>query len=176
VPNRSDVDEAARSNRRFSYSTISRICYSLADALTEAGLAKPRRSKRQFTRADMIAQLQAFVQKTGRPPKRPEWNAARDPKTTAGSATYQKEFGNWDQALLAAGVQPLSPSDRVRKYDDEGLLEKLREIVGELGRWPKVREMNAGSQKRKWPSAATYQKRFGSLRRALALCAGDSEQ
>ena len=47
----------------------------------------------------------------------------------------------------------------MRKYTKEQLIHFLKKLYGELKRSPTIKEMN---KKKKFPSASTYFKRFGS--------------
>jgi hypothetical protein len=71
------------------------------------------------------------------------------------SYTFRKEFGSWSEAKQQAGIQ-------TNKYSNRELIERLRkaskEVDGKLTRKDIVMDWG--------PSPQTYEKRFGSLRKA----------
>lgn len=107
---------------------------------------------------DLLADLRARAEELGRTPKVRE---ARN------YGTYCAHFGSWRAALLAAGLEPLSPHQgAARQFTDEVLLEHLRRKAKELGRSPGVREVAADPS---MPGHVIYFKRFGGHVRACRL-------
>lgn len=76
-------------------------------------------------------------------------------------STIQRRFGSWFKALEAAGLEP--SRSKIGITDDE-LFENIKDIWIELGRQPRYSEIVAPHSKY---SAGTYEKRFGSWRKAL---------
>lgn len=78
-------------------------------------------------------------------------------------STIQRRFGSWFKALEAAGLEP--SRSKIGITDDE-LFENIKNIWIELGRQPRYSEIVAPHSRY---SAGTYEKRFGSWRKALQL-------
>lgn len=76
-------------------------------------------------------------------------------------STIQRRFGSWFKALEAAGLEP--SRSKIGITDDE-LFENIKDVWIELGRQPRYSEIVAPHSKY---SAGTYEKRFGSWRKAL---------
>jgi Homing endonuclease associated repeat/HNH endonuclease len=77
------------------------------------------------------------------------------------AATYFRRFGNWFRALDAAGLQYSRPP---MNTPEEDLFRNLEEVWTTLGRQPRYAEFNKPFSKF---SVGTYEKRFGSWRKAL---------
>jgi hypothetical protein len=76
-------------------------------------------------------------------------------------STYFRRFGNWFRALDAAGLQY---SRTPMNTPDEELFRNLEEVWTSLGRQPRYVEVNKPFSKF---SVGTYEKRFGTWRKAL---------
>lgn len=79
------------------------------------------------------------------------------------ATTLTRRFGSWFIVLKMAGLQP---SRSLLRNSDEKLFENLEEVWSVLGRQPKYSEMLKPLSKF---SAGTYEKRFGTWRRALKV-------
>jgi len=77
--------------------------------------------------------------------------------------TYIKRFGGWNEALLAAGMDPQNKS---RKFiSEEELIDDLRRLADELGREPRAVEI----QEMGCHDPTTYTRRFGDLEAARKM-------
>jgi len=103
----------------------------------------------------LIIALQDFAEELGRPPTMAEMDQ-RGPYT---GGPYKRAFGNWNRALLKAGLEVHQTWD----VDKSELISELKRLAEELGHVPRSDEMQ---EQGKW-SAIVYQKRFGSWNNAL---------
>ncbi|MGB8647994.1 MAG: HNH endonuclease [Anaerolineae bacterium] len=94
---------------------------------------------------ELLEKLREFHRTYGRSP------SVRD---FPGGSTIEKHFGSWNAALKAANL----PLNKVGKFSDQDLLDKLRVFYQEHGRAPTLDEL---------PGAATIEQRFGSWNNAL---------
>lgn len=78
-----------------------------------------------------------------------------------GTTTYIRRFGGWFKALEKAGLEKTRTP---MNLPEEELFENLEEIWIKLGRQPKYAEMQRPFSKY---SVGTYEKRFGTWRKAL---------
>jgi len=76
------------------------------------------------------------------------------------SSTLVRRFGNWFKALEKAGLQ----KTRNLNIPEEELFRNLEEVWTKLGRQPRYAELRSTVSKY---SAGTYEKRFGTWRKAL---------
>ena len=85
-------------------------------------------------------------------------------------STYQKRFGTWKKALVAAfddleDTAAVGPrAGRPQEYSDETLIEELHRITAEYHDPPRVQDVREHSEH----GAKTYMRRFGSWEDALA--------
>ena len=124
-------------------------------ALEAAGF-KPN-LKNGWTREELIELLVKLGEKLGRTPTIKDVNTAEDMPS---NATYAKYFGSWNKALGAAGFKPNVRYD----WTEEKLIELLVKFKKKLGRIPTMEDVRAAKD---MPSAATYQRLFGSWNKAL---------
>ena len=75
--------------------------------------------------------------------------------------TIQRRFGSWTKALNLAGLQPSRSKIGI---ENEELFENIKTMWVALGRQPRYSEVRSPDSKY---SAGTYEKRFGSWRKAL---------
>lgn len=130
------------------------------DALREAGF-NPKMSTPDTdpSRDELLTKLEALADELGKTPTTTE---LRDADDMPSIHWYKKEFGSWNDAVRAAGLEPNTAP--AREMDDEELLDQLREFAEELGRTPRAHELSDADQ---MPSSVTYQNRFGSWNEAL---------
>ena len=79
-----------------------------------------------------------------------------------GATTVLRNYGTWNKALLASGLERGNRQD----ISNEELFENLAEVWTHLGRQPFGRHMSDNSSGSKF-SRGTYEKRFGSWNNAL---------
>lgn len=72
-------------------------------------------------------------------------------------------FGNWDTALIAAGLQATGLSKK--RIDEQALFEEIERIWTKLGRQPTSTDITKGNISKY--SLDTYKRRFGGWRKAL---------
>ena len=126
--------------------------------IDEAELAAFRAGlRRRYTDEEILDELRAAAERTGRSPTMREF--ARDPDARVHPQTVIEHFGTWNAAKRAAGLFPR------RFLTREELLEQLRLLGDELGRTPTARDL--GARRRSLPSASLYAHTFGSLGNAL---------
>jgi len=76
------------------------------------------------------------------------------------ATTYINRFGSWEDALVAAGLNPDEMSSRVAT---ETLIDAIEELAADLDRAPFARDMNNNGPYH----VSTYSRRFGSWSAAL---------
>jgi hypothetical protein len=113
--------------------------------------------RRRYTDDEILAELRAAAERTGRSPTMREF--AQDPEARVHPQTVIEHFGTWNAAKRAAGLFPR------RFLTRDELLEQLRSLGDELGRAPTARDLTARG--RSVPSASLYAHTFGSLGNAL---------
>lgn len=117
-----------------------------------------------YNREMLISLLQKLAKRLGHKPSRNDVVKASKAGTCASAKMYEKTFGTFNNAIIAAGFDPLR-----RGTAEEIMLDELRAIVAELGHTPSYNEVNMAHKLGKCTSTATYIRRFGSLRDALNL-------
>ena len=98
----------------------------------------------------LIMALQDFAEELGRPPTIAEMDQ-RGPYT---GGPYKRAFGNWNRALLKAGLEVHQTWD----VDKSELISELKRLAEDLGHVPRSDEMQEQGNR----GATVYQKRFGS--------------
>jgi hypothetical protein len=136
---------------------------SFLEAKKLAGLDTYNKFSRK-TNEELIATLQAFYNKEGRPPKQSE---CRVQNGLAGPNTYKDRFGSWEDALEAAGL--LKAALRENQLSDEELLASLLKFYTETGRAPRHEDCNNINEYTYLKSHMVYHRRFKSLTNALLL-------
>ena len=80
-----------------------------------------------------------------------------------GVTTAGLQFGSWNEAIVAAGLEPIpAHAGAVPQYTDRELLEDILRVHEELGDEPSERKMSARSRY----SLKPYKDRWGSLAKA----------
>jgi hypothetical protein len=131
---------------------------SLTSAFTVAGLAAP--GKRLWDQTSAIDTLRLFATENGRPPTRTEWRAAdgtERPKT----ATIERLFGSWSEALHAAALTPHHP-----EWKPEQIIAALGDWTIQHG-WPPAQADWRSDSTGARPSASVAAHHFGSWTAAL---------
>ncbi|MEK7644710.1 MAG: DEAD/DEAH box helicase family protein [Patescibacteria group bacterium] len=119
-----------------------------------------RRITEGYTRDEMVALLKGFAAKLGRSPTQVE---VQGNKEMPSGAALSNEFGNFSNALLAAGLAV----NQMLNVSDEILLEQLRVLRDELGRSPTQKDIAAGSKAGRCSCEPVFRSHFGSLGAAL---------
>lgn len=130
TPRKEDYGE----HGRFGTSTVTRAFGSWSDALREAELEIPRRS-RQYSRDDLLEELHRVSTAVGGGRPMTADLVAHDAPTPA---TYRARFGSWRNALAEAGF------DLPTRYEDvtpEELLTEVQSVASSLGYTPTRTEM-----------------------------------
>lgn len=109
-PRRWEWDKGADKTHPNSTTVLTRFG-SWNAALEAAGLPIARRSRREWTRGEIIEALKADARVRGRPPTAREWKKAT-PTTPTNSHVYTL-FGSWTALIVAAGFKPLKQGQSV---------------------------------------------------------------
>jgi hypothetical protein len=115
-----------------------------------------------WDRAEMIGALQAWRDQHGRSPLEREWVLAT--REHPCSLTIARHFGEWNQALAAAGLAPV-PERRPRSWTEAQIIAALREFARKNGRPPQSMEWARCASGR--PCAASVRARYGHFADAL---------
>jgi Homing endonuclease associated repeat len=113
--------------------------------------------RRRYSDEEILAELRASAERTGRSPTMREF--AADPEARVHPQTVIEHFGTWNAAKRAAGLIPR------RFISREELLEQLRELGTELGRAPTARDLD--EHRGRVASKSLVWHTFGSLTAAL---------
>ena len=103
-----------------------------------------RSDGQQPTRDDLINELQSLIEELGSAPKAPEM----DDQGAYSTHEYYQEFGSWNDALDAAGI------DR-----RESLLNELERVAADIGEMPSTTQIDAHSRY----SSGMYANEFGTI-------------
>ena len=87
----------------------------------------------QHTAEELLSELKRLGDELGRAPRRTEMRELGE----FGTSVFRERFGSWNDALQAAGFDPV----QVHGISREVLLEAIQELAEELGRAPKRKEM-----------------------------------
>lgn len=130
-----------------------------------------------FTKQFLITKLVDLDKLLGRNPIRADLKGSQRSDFPSAS-TYEKYFGTWNHALVAAGLNPnprgirrggtrKCSSNGYKKTSRETLIRNLQDISESLGRPVTYRDMNEIAKGRKYPGVRAYKNRFGSWSAAL---------
>jgi hypothetical protein len=138
--------------------SIGRLLFGGWNRLLEAagvGVNKP-----SWTPEEILVALRAYVEKFDRTPAKQEleWPPTGFPS----SRTIRRHFGSFTAGLRAAGLEP-----REKRWDEEAIIEAMREFERETDFWPRSSDWAAACED--WPSASTVYNRFGSWQAALDI-------
>jgi len=168
IPNTMDL----RNNPKYpNFRTYLKYFSTWKKTLEAAGFdskyfTNPRNEKRvhksKYTKFQLLEFLRIFEIENGRNPTRRDF--LNNPKLP-NYQTYKYQFGSWNNAIKAAGLEIYDPNEP-RKYTDEELLEFLNKFKSEEGRTPGERDFVNNS---KYPGFVTYQRRFETWNNALKL-------
>jgi DNA-binding XRE family transcriptional regulator len=137
---------------------------SWEQALQEAGFSAEAierstqgHKQKAYTDEKLLGELRELADKIGRPPQCDEVEERADISTH----TLRRHFGSFNNALRAAGLSVTNP-----RYSREELLEYIRELTAKQLKPPTTDEMHDAEGV---PNPNTYQRRFGSWKRAKRL-------
>lgn len=138
---------------------------SWVNSLKEAGFQTNYENK-TYTREGLIEDIHRYKREHGRIPTEKLMNTT--PGYFSGSV-YINNFGSWRNALAEAGynvdqIYSNPTMDKIKRYDNETLLNYLRDFEREFGELPKP--VNWFKMKDK-PRRDIYIRRFGSWKNAL---------
>jgi len=131
---------------------------SWPNALDKAGISAdiaPR--PKQITRKALLEAIQAYVKKSGVPPKLADIAEQLD----IDRSTIPRKFGKWPDLLKEIGLQPVPLGKR---YTDEDCFENIVELWTHYGRQPNFRELNSTPSR---VGSKAYVRRWGGWRPAL---------
>ena len=124
----------------------------------EAALAAFRTGlRRRYSDEEILGELRAAAERTGRSPTMREF--AADEGTAIHPQTVIERFGSWNAAKRQAGLVPRRGLSRA------DLVGLLRALGDELGRPPTARDLD--EHRDRMPSKSLYWHTFGSLTGAL---------
>lgn len=134
---------------------VCKIFGSYAEAFKAAGFLP---NQQFYDRKQLISQLRAKFHELGRSPLTQE--IEDDPKM-ASMQTFRRQFGSYTAALKSAN---LPPAPRYNGYTRDELIRQLQEKYQELGRAPRVKEIDEDTS---MASANVFSRMFGSYKAAL---------
>lgn len=121
------------------------------NAALEAAGYHPHQTSKQWSRAELISELQRVAVDCDRPPTTGEMTDHGD----ASPHTYREHFGSWNEALRAADFDPRANGVQI---PEQKLCTALEELANTLDRPPESTDMNEDGTY----AASTYLHRFGS--------------
>ena len=126
-------------------------------AVEEAGLSSGSESgEYKITNRELLDELNHLARSLGKTPSVKEMGD----KGKYSGTTYRNRFGTWNEAVLAAGLEP---NVNRNKLSNDVLIENLKEFALGLGHTPTQKEM-----REKGPHASsTYVSRFGTWNEAV---------
>lgn len=152
-------------------STIHRRFGSWNEAVAAAGFT-PNSPETAIPTDDLIAELHRLREDSGALPTGPQMNE----EGAYSRSTYQKRFGSWKKALVAAfddledTAAIESRVGRPQQHTDDALVEELHRIATEYHDPPRIKDIREHSNR----GAKTYIRRFGSWNEALEAAGFES--
>jgi hypothetical protein len=128
---------------------------SWSDALEAAGYENTN-PKQLWSDEEILSGIRELADDLGRPPTSKEMNE----RGVVSAVTVWKRFGSWTDALELAGFDV---DEQRYTYTEDELLDAIRTVTEDLGRWPTTSEFSAHAPMH----ASTVQDRFGSWTEAL---------
>jgi hypothetical protein len=142
--------EKMNNHGKYWVSTYRNRFASWNDALSAAGYKEEPKGA-DIPKATLLEEINQLYNELGRTPTANEMENMGN----YGARTYFRRFGSWNDALEAAGLEPLSPG---KSATDEDLLTEIKRLATDDGEAPTAKQMdNEGKY-----SSATYQRRFES--------------
>lgn len=151
---------------KYCKDTISRRFGKWTDALRRAGLTPSGKQVNVIGICldDMIVDLQDVSDKLK---KRTFTSNEYEQYGKYSKDIFFRKFGSWNEALKAAGLDPFDHplgGGKKNKVSEYSCLEEIERLWVELGRQPTTADIKNGISKY---SLHTYERRFGSWRKAL---------
>ncbi|HUC87406.1 MAG TPA: DEAD/DEAH box helicase family protein [Candidatus Saccharimonadales bacterium] len=122
-------------------------------ALRAAGLTP--RSRKDYSRKELIEQLQRLGKRLKRTPRPKDIKADR---SVATEATFKRHFGGVEEAIEAAGF---GISDHINNHTDRELIKELRKLADEFDYIPTPKEIDKASSEGKCFKYQAYHHRLG---------------
>lgn len=155
---KADIESNFRNGRGPSPVVIKKEFGGIIAACKAAGIGDPNWKK--YTIEELSEQLRSLGKSLGRRPKDRDIIRASARGECASLSTFRRMFEDVpDDLRRLAGF---ARSGR-RAYTDEEIINALRKLTDELGRFPTAREINRANKFGDCPSAATIIKRIGKL-------------
>jgi hypothetical protein len=148
TPTGADIKAAHRRGKCVSLRAARKAFGTIREAQKAAKL--PLRKHQEFTKQQLIAQLQDLSRVLGRPLVRKDVRTAARAGTCANLVTFARAFGAPINAFRAAGVQLRR---RVTRAD---LIGQYRVLAGELGRVPRESDVRHAWKKGKCASYSQF--------------------
>ena len=153
-----DIELIFREGRGPSPVVIRKEFGGLIAACKAAGVGEPNWKK--YTIEELSEQLRSLTGSLGCRPKDRDIIRASARGECASLSTFRRMFEDvTDELRRQAGF---ARSGR-RNYTDEEIIDALRKLTDELGRFPTAREINSANKAGKCPAATTIYKRMGKL-------------
>jgi hypothetical protein len=161
------LEVSPRTVRNYRRAGACRDCGTVTVASDRCPRCAGRRARPpDWTRAEVLRAVRAWVREEGRVPTSADWTPttdltrkwAREYPRWPSYVTVQTSFGSWREGLEAAGCRP-----RRRRWNREAIISSLRELAVTTGRVPTQADLE---RREELPSPATVRAHFGSLEAA----------
>ena len=116
--------------------------------------------KGKYTNEQLLEMIRAFERRHGHTPSHADCRAKNG---LPSSTTFAKIWGNYNNAIRAAGFEP-NPDTVERQYSAEELQLKLRQLGKEIGYVPIITDLRKAKG---YPDRGNYERRYGNLKHAL---------
>lgn len=166
TPTKRDIDKFAAEGLCVSSSTYIRRFESFNNAIEAAGLVINLEFDEQRSDEDLINDLRMARQFFGKTPTKRDIDQLSKDGLSVNSTTYVRRFASFNKALAKAGL--VSNHEVLPVKLEDQLLKELSELSIKLGRIPTKRDVNVFSSQGVVSHSATYIRRFGSYKKALA--------
>lgn len=163
-----DIDELHHAGKGPSKKQFYNKFGTLAKARKAAGV-RTRYAKagtttkywQKYTQEELIVQLKELGKQLGKKPTDRDINRASKQGLCASHTSFSSMFGSLRNAYKAAGFTEMKAMQR--RWTDEQIVNSLRKLKKELGRFPGFHDLEAASVAGKCPSPGTIVRRFGKL-------------
>jgi hypothetical protein len=151
-PTKKEMNEVGE----YSAQTYHRRFGSWNDALEEAGLSENRG---QYTKKELLDELRRLDDELDHP-------ATQSDMSDQGEyypEYYKREFGSWNEAKAAAGIEAIEPGGKSHKVSADDLIAELNRLDEETDGSPTKEEMQRVGEY----SHQVYRHRFGTWNKTL---------